>query len=215
MAEIDTLLIADDHEVFRFGLAQVLRHALTLESVVEAASFDETIARLSDPRLFAAILDLGMPGLERPEDLSRVRRLRPDIRLIVLSGSEARDDILAALAAGAHGYIVKNASAPSLVDHIRTILGGTIYVPPSLADLPPEPGRAEPQPASRNPSIGSLTCRQRDVLQLIAQGLSNKRIAHALSISEGTVKMHVTSILRVTGASNRAQAAALGRRDVE
>ena len=165
-------------------------------------------------RVVAAILDLDMPGLKRIQDLTLVRRKRPDIYLIVLSGSEDRDDILAALAAGAHGYIVKNVSTTSLVEQIKTILDGTIYVPACLARLPEDPatapqsGDAAPMP----PAITGLTERQNEVLRLIAQGLSNKRIAHALAISEGTVKMHVTSILRVTGASNRAQAAALGLR---
>ncbi|MGE0697703.1 MAG: response regulator [Hyphomicrobiaceae bacterium] len=203
------LLIADDHEVFRYGLAQVLRRSLRLEAVLEAASFEEALAQLDDPRLLVAIFDLGMPGLCKIELLSKVRRKRPDVRLVVLSASEAREDILAALAAGAHGYIVKNTTTPALVEHVRNIMAGTIYVPPCLADLPPE--GAELSVANGDPALAGLTDRQRDVLKLIARGLSNKRIAHALSISEGTVKMHVTSILRVTGSSNRAQAAALGR----
>ncbi len=212
--ETGALVIADDHEVFRFGLAQVLRRSLRLADVLEAASFAGAIDRLEDERVVAAILDLDMPGLKRIQDLTLVRRKRPDIYLIVLSGSEDRDDILAALAAGAHGYIVKNVSTTSLVEQIKTILDGTIYVPACLARLPEDPatapqsGDAAPMP----PAITGLTERQNEVLRLIAQGLSNKRIAHALAISEGTVKMHVTSILRVTGASNRAQAAALGLR---
>lgn len=210
---LGTIIIADDHEVFRYGLAQVLRRALNLSAVLEAGTFDEAFQHLSDESVIAAIVDLGMPGLERIEDLVRVRRRRADVRLVVLSGSEARESILAALAAGAHGYIVKNASTTSLVGHIKTILGGTIYVPECLADLPPDASSSEApvETAAISPVMAALTDRQRDVLKLIAEGFSNKRIAHALSISEGTVKMHVTSILRVTGASNRAQAAALGK----
>jgi DNA-binding NarL/FixJ family response regulator len=212
-APLGTIVIADDHEVFRYGLAQVLRRSLNLARVLEAATFDEAIQHLAEESVIAAIVDLGMPGLERIEDLARVRRRRADIRLVVLSGSEARESILAALAAGAHGYIVKNASTSALLDHIKTILGGTIYVPECLAQLPPEASLPEApvETPKLSPVMAGLTDRQRDVLKLIAEGFSNKRIAHALAISEGTVKMHVTSILRVTGASNRAQAAALGK----
>lgn len=213
MAERRALLIADDHEVFRFGLAQVLRRSLRLDCVLEAATFEQALDQLSDPRLVMAIIDLGMPGLEQIADLAKVRRLRPDVRLVVLSGSEARDGILAALTAGAHGYILKNTSTPALLAHVKSIMAGTIYVPPSVADLPAEP-EDQSFPAATLP-FASLTGRQREVLRLIAQGLSNKRIAHALAISEGTVKMHVTSILRVTGATNRAQAAALGKQFLE
>jgi DNA-binding NarL/FixJ family response regulator len=210
------MLIADDHEVFRYGLAQVARRKLGIAKVVEAASFGEALARLEDPSLRLAILDLSMPGLACASELSQVRRRRPDVCLIVLSGSDAREDILAALAAGVHGYIVKSTRTDDLVQTIRTVLNGTIYVPPSLAELPSEapplPVRSTPElhPAGEKGAV-PLTDRQRAVLKLVSDGRSNKEIAIALEIAEGTVKMHVTSILRATGARNRAQAAALGR----
>ncbi|MDX2155696.1 MAG: response regulator transcription factor [Hyphomicrobiaceae bacterium] len=213
MADHSSMLIADDHEVFRYGLAEVARRKLGLATVLEAASFEEALSHLSDPTVRLAILDLSMPGLGSPAELIRVRRSRPDVCLIVLSGSAAREDILSALAAGVHGYIVKSTRTDQLVQTIKTVMAGTIYVPPSLAVLPPEPVATVSMQASR-PTAASgmpLTDRQREILRLVAEGRSNKEIALVLDIAEGTVKMHVTSILRVTGARNRAQAAAIGR----
>jgi RNA polymerase sigma factor (sigma-70 family) len=211
-----TLLIADDHEVFRIGLAQVARRKLKFSSVLEAATFGEALERLGDERITVAICDVAMPGLARPAELARIRRARPDVCLIVLSGSSAREDILEALAAGVHGYIVKSARTDDLVATIRTVMSGTIYVPPSLAELPPlreEPAARPAADEARSESaLSGLTDRQREVLRLIADGLSNKEIAQRMRIAEGTVKMHVTAILRATSSRNRAQAAALGKR---
>lgn len=204
-----TLLIADDHEVFRLGLGQVMLEKLGIGRLVEAASFSEALQRLDDPAVFLALFDLGMPGLDNPRELERVRRRRPDVRLVVVSGSDSRDDILAALSAGVHGYIVKNARPQAMIAAIERVLAGEIYVPPSIAEIAVPPPVATGQPTA---AIGALTGRQREVLKLMAEGLSNKAIGRRLGISEGTVKMHVSVVLRAVGAENRTQAAALGKR---
>src|SRR4051794_15198392 len=104
-AEISgTVLIADDHEIFRFGLAQLLRASMGVKNVIEADSFEEALRQLDDPDLTLAIFDLGMPGITGPHDLLLVRRRRPEVRVVVLTASEARQDILSALEAGVHGF---------------------------------------------------------------------------------------------------------------
>ena len=208
---IDTVLIADDNEVFRFGLASLLRHSLGVASVVEAETFADALARLGDPRVNLAIFDLGMPGLAGPKDLAEVRLRRPEVRVVVLSASEARVDILEALDAGVHGYIVKSERTDSLIERLRYVLSGEIYVPPALAERPSHPPeKADVRKTGALP-LETLSDRQRQVLQGLVEGMSNKEIARSLALSEGTVKMHLAALFRALGASNRAHAAALGK----
>src|SRR5918999_1132731 len=153
-----TILIADDHEVFRFGLSQLLRQELGAERILEAERFEEALGHLRDAALRLVIIDLGMPGLSSPDQLATIRTQRPDVLVVVISGSDAREDILAALAAGVHGYIVKSQRTTALIDKLRYVLGGEIYVPPSLADRP-SPSTA--QPTRQAVSAGTLSERRR------------------------------------------------------
>lgn len=205
-----TVLIADDHEVYRIGLVQLLRRTLKVSRFLEAECFSEVVEHLKDPDVMLTVLDLKMPGLTDPKEIARVRRLRPDAHVVVLSASDCRRDILEALWAGAHGYIVKTQNTDQLVHRLRYILSGEVYVPPTLAELPPEPG--EDQAPNHRPQQGkTLSSRQRQVLKGLVEGKSNKEIARALNVAEGTVKIHLAALFRVLGATNRAHAAALGK----
>jgi DNA-binding NarL/FixJ family response regulator len=198
-----TVLVADDHAVFRIGLVALLRSSLKIKRFLEADSFAEVIGHLKDEDLALAIIDLRMPGITGAKDLARLRRQRPDVQLVVVSASDSRDDILQALAAGAHGYIVKNEHTDQLIDRLLYILSGEIYVPPILAELPAE---VAVQRATKR-----LSSRQHQVLKGLVEGKSNKEIAKGLNVAEGTVKMHLAALYRVLGATNRAHAAALGK----
>ncbi len=205
------ILVVDDHELIRNSIAQVLLQEFVDSRVLAAGHFDEALQHFDDPDVFLAICDLRVPGMASTRDLAKLRIKRPDVRVIVLSGSESRTDILAALEAGAHGYIVKRERTEVVLERIRHVLAGEIYVPPCLAiltDEPPVAGFAEPS----EPSSEVLTPRQREVLQLITEGLSNKAIGRQLGVAEGTVKMHVATILKAIGANNRAHAAAIGKK---
>ena len=199
-----TVLVADDHEVFRIGLVQLLRSSLKIKRFLEAESLLEVTDHLKDQDLALAIIDLRMPGMTGAKDLERIRRQRPDVQIVVVSASESREDILHALEAGVHGYIVKNQHTDQLIARLRYILSGEIYVPPSLAEQQPVPDRA-PRASKR------LSGRQHQVLKGLVEGKSNKEIAKGLNVAEGTVKMHLAALYRVLGATNRAHAAALGR----
>lgn len=206
-----TVLIADDHEVVRLGLVQLLRRSLRARKILQAVSFEEVVAHLEAADVALAIIDLGMPGLTGADDLRRVRDVCPNARFVVLSGSTSRTDILDALAAGMHGYVVKSQTSEELIDKLRYVLSGEIYVPPLLADLALEPEpRSGPQGSARL-SAQDLSNRQLQVLKGIVEGKSNKEIAQDLAIAEGTVKMHLANLFRVLGATNRAHAAALGK----
>lgn len=199
-----TVLIADDHEVFRLGLVQLLRSSLKVKRFLQAETFSEVAGHLKDPELVLVIIDLGLDGMTSVKDLVRIRRQRPDLQLVVVSGSDAREDILQALWAGVHGYIVKTQHTNQLIDKLRYILSGEIYVPPILAEQP-----APEAPQQR--LTKKLSSRQHQVLKGLVEGKSNKEIAKGLNVAEGTVKMHLAALYRVLGATNRAHAAALGK----
>jgi len=209
-----TVLIADDHEVFRIGLVHLLRRSLKVKRFLQAECFAQVVEHLKDQDVTLTILDLRMPGMDGPGEIARLRLLRPGTQVVVLSASDSRDDILKALSAGAHGYIIKTQNTDELVDRLRHILSGEIYVPAVLADMPPEPddavGTRSPRSARK-----ALSGRQLQVLRGLVEGKSNKEIARALNVAEGTVKIHLTALFRVLGATNRAHAAALGKRLID
>jgi DNA-binding NarL/FixJ family response regulator len=204
-----SILIADDHAVYRYGLALVLREGLGAQKILHAEHFEEALRLLDQPDLKLGIFDLGMPGLAQARSLEVVRRHRPDLRVVVLSASETREDILSALAAGVHGYLLKSATTDALIGQLRSVLSGEIYVPPLIAHL--AAGITEAAQGPKNSVLPKLSQRQRQVLRGLVEGRSNKEIAQALELSEGTVKMHIAALLRQIGAANRTHAAALGK----
>jgi DNA-binding NarL/FixJ family response regulator len=208
-----TVLIADDHQVFRMGLAQLLRRHLKVKKLLEAGCFAEAMDHLQNKDLTLAIVDLRMPGLAGPKGIAQMRQRCPEAQIVVLSASDCREDILGALAAGVHGYIVKSQQTDQLIERLRYILSGEIYVPPILADRPAE---ARPAPeAARLQPMQNLSHRQRQVLMGLIEGKSNKEIAQALNVAEGTVKMHLAALFRVLGATNRAHAVAMGKQLID
>lgn len=209
------VLIADDHEVTRFGLVRLLQKSLGASLVLEADNFAQALDHVATGAPVLAILDLDMPGMEGPQTLTRMRRADPALKVVVLSGSARREDILASLAAGAHGYIIKNEGAEVLVTRLRRVLEGEICVPPLLAELGDGqallPAAAPAAPAADD-LLSRCTPRQIDVLHCLERGLTNKEIGRELGLSSRTVKMHVSTLLRIFGVRNRTQAAAQARR---
>ncbi|WP_034854444.1 response regulator [Sinorhizobium sojae] len=213
-------LIADDDEFFRIALSAILKNQLGFAEVVETGSLDEAIERLADrDDCSVALFDLTMPGMESAASLGAVREVRPDIKVAVVSASSRRSDILTALGAGIHGYVPKSLGAQELAAALRVILNGAIYVPPSLAGQPTGPAKPEPAAPSTAPmetpqkrAMEFLTPRQREVLFLLVDGLSNKEIARKLRLGEGTVKIHMAALFRSLRVRNRQEAAAAGAR---
>jgi DNA-binding NarL/FixJ family response regulator len=200
------------------ALRSILQTQLNYAEVIETGSLDEALERLPEARnVTLALFDLAMPGMESAASLRAVRECFPDIRVAVVSASSRRSDILLALQAGVHGYVPKSLGARDLANALGTIERGTIYVPGVLADVSGDARDTIMPSASMRTedsleAVQSLTPRQRDVLTLIVQGKSNKEIARALNLGEGTVKVHVAALFRVLGVTSRSAAAAAGSR---
>jgi len=209
-------LIADDDEFFRMALATILTSKLKFAEVVQAASLDEGVEKLSARNdVSLALFDLAMPGMESPANLRAVRDCFETLRVAVVSSSKNRQDILSALEAGVHGYVPKGLGVADLAHALQLIVDGVIYVPPSIADLPaqeqPIPSR-EVAAAPPKAALATLTPRQRGVLELLVQGKSNKAIARDLDLGEGTVKVHMAALFRSLGVRTRTAAAVAGGR---
>ncbi len=216
-AASEVVLIADDDEFFRMALRTILLKTVGVAEVIETSSLDEAVERLAESDIVSlALFDLAMPGMASAASLRAVRECFPQVQVAVVSASRRRSDILLALEAGAHGYIPKSLGVAELAVAVQTVRAGTIYVPASLADLSGtegEPNRPLVSAATSQPDPDlSLTTRQRQVLEQMVQGLSNKEIARALKLGEGTVKVHVTAIFRSLGVTSRAAAVATATR---
>jgi DNA-binding NarL/FixJ family response regulator len=206
-------VVADDDEFFRMAVSALLTRHLGFAHVVETGSLDEALAALAErPEATLALFDLRMPGMAGASSLSAVRECFPSVKTAIVSASTDRGDILTALAAGSHGYVPKTFGAAELVKALGSILDGRIFVPAFLADGPLPVSPVAFPVAANGAAATSLTRRQREVLELIVDGLSNKEIARRLDLGEGTVKVHVAALLRTLGVANRAMAAAAGAR---
>ena len=208
MAYPASAIVADAHPLFREAWAEKLRAHFgfhTIEAASLAEAFDH-LERIPDIALLS--IDLTMEGVGAGS-LRAVRKAYPKLRLVMVSTSEERDDILLALGAGVHGYVPKTLSSVQLISAVQAVMEGGIFVPATLARpaLQRRPPNSQEGPA-RQPRLGNLSPRQRDVMELIAKGKSNKEIAKALQIAGGTVKVHVNGILRILGTSNRTSAVA-------
>lgn len=211
------ILVADDHELFRDGLRLVLEDLAEGVSVRMAATYDETLNLVMDePRPELVLLDLVMPGMPWTDGLRALANRAPGIPVIVLSASENQRLVMESLRLGARGFIPKTSSSKVMLSAINLVLSGGCYLPPSVLAHEPErvsailsdPVSALDETASAidggaDSRVMHLTPRQREVLALLGQGKSNKEIARVLNLSEGTVKLHVTAILKALGVSNR------------
>jgi len=208
-------LVADDDEFFRMAISSILLERIGVAEVIEVGSLDEAMDRLGERSdITIALFDLAMPGMHGPANLGAVRETFPEILTAVVSASRRRQDILTTLDAGAHGYVPKGMGVEDLTRALKAILEGTIYVPPLLAQVSPEDHvGAQYSGAERRSApdvLARLTPRQRDVLELLVKGQSNKEIARSLDLGEGTVKIHLAALFRNLGVRNRATAAVAG-----
>lgn len=212
----DAVLVADDHGLYRSGFGFLLRDRMGFRSVIEASSFDSALDRLAEtPNVELALFDLAMPGISGPEGLRVVKETYPAIRVAIVSGSEERNDVVKAVAMGLNGYVPKSLADDEIVGALKDILDGRVFVPRFMTsgNAAPHPARATTEtPAAKGDPGGGATNkaispRQRDVLDCVRRGLSNKEIARELDIAEGTVKIHLAALFSHFGARNRTELA--------
>jgi DNA-binding NarL/FixJ family response regulator len=194
------LLIADDHAVVRSGLRQLAGTLEGVDLVAEAANGEEAVALCDAHSPDVVLMDLEMPVLDGIGATRRITAAHPRVAVVVLTSFSDRERILGALDAGAIGYVLKDAEPEELERAVRAAARGE-------APLDPRAGRALLQARSAGSPLDVLSEREREVLELVVRGLPNKLIARELSISEKTVKAHLTRVFRAIGVTDRTQAA--------
>lgn len=204
------VLIADDHMLLRQGLRQILELEPDIEVVGDAGDGEEAVAKALSLRPDVVLLDITMPKMNGIDAARRIRAELPDTGIVMLTIHDTNEYLLEAVAAGINGYVLKDVPAETLVDAVRTCSQGKGYLHPSItARLLGRLGNtrgSKALPKRRRIGDEGLTPREFQVLELIAQGASNREIGEKLFISENTVKNHVTSIFRKLSVTDRTQA---------
>jgi DNA-binding NarL/FixJ family response regulator len=192
------ILIVDDHQLFREGLVYILKGLEQGVTILQTANYDGALEVMDEHAdLDMVLLDLRMPGLDGYSLLETARISYPKLPIAVLSASRDRKEIQRAIDLSAVGFIPKDTSGKLLLNAVRMMLDGGMYLPPEMAE----------KGEQKTSDWPDLTPRQLEVLNMIASGASNKVIAADLGIAESTIKMHVTAVFKTLGVSSRTQAA--------
>ncbi|WP_093556095.1 response regulator [Pseudoduganella namucuonensis] len=195
------VLIADDHPLLRDGLSAMLAHCADMALVGEAGNGVEAVALHAEHRPDVTLMDLQMPVMGGLEAIAAIRASDPAARIVVLTTYKGDTQVLRALKAGAAGYLLKSTLRTELPDTIRKVHLGQDHIPPEIA--------AE---MSAYFAADALTARETDVLRLVAEGNTNKRVAKELGIAEETVKAHMSGVLAKLGANDRTHAVTIALR---
>lgn len=207
------VLLVDDQCLFREGLRTLLSVHPDIEVIGEAADGPEAIAQVQALRPHVVLMDLRMPGLTGAQTTREIRRLSLPCQVLVLTTFDDDEDVFEALRAGAVGYLLKDTSSEKLVEALHLAArGGAVLHPTVATKVVAEFSRlSRPKAAAPDTSLDTLSDREREVLQQLGRGLSNKEIARALCIAQGTVKNHLTNIFIKLGTFDRTQAALKAR----
>jgi DNA-binding NarL/FixJ family response regulator len=192
------LFIVDDHHVVRMGLQSMLRREPDIQVIGTADSGADAIAALKDNEVDVLLTDLRMQGMSGDALLLELRKLKPNLRSVVLTNYHSDEDVFRAIKAGAMAFVLKTATMEQVLDAIRSVHAGRRWIPPHIADQLAER-------LARNP----LSARENEVLQLLARGLRNREIGQKLFISENTVRNHVISLLEKLGTTHRTEGIAI------
>ena len=200
-AGMPTVVIVDDHGLFRAGVRAELEGLV--EVAGDAGSVEEAVRLITEAKPDVVLLDVHMPGGGGVEVIRRVAEVAPAQRFLALSVSDAAEDVISVVRAGARGYVTKTISGPDLADAIRRVREGDAVFSPRLAGFVLDAFAGQIPEAEADPELDQLTLREREVLRLIARGYRYKEIALELSISVKTVEAHVSAVLRKLQLSNR------------
>jgi RNA polymerase sigma factor (sigma-70 family) len=204
------VLLADDHRFFRDGVRVLLDSVPDFSVVGEASNGEEVVAKAAELEPDVILMDLQMPGLNGVEAARRILSAQPDIGVIVVTMFEDTDSVLAATRAGARGYILKDADEDELMRSIRAVANGEALFGPAVARHLMH-YIADVTPSAAQAAFPDLTDREREVLALMAQGLSNQEVAERMGMSLKTARNHVSNILAKLQVADRAEAIARAR----
>lgn len=203
------ILVADDHVLIREGIRNTLQEISADVAITEAGNGKEVLEALqSSPAFDIVLLDLYMPETDGFELLGQLAESYPDTPVVILSASNKKSDMRRALDRGAFGFIPKTTPHDVMLNAIKLVMSGGVYVPPDLMKADDDEDEAEENATKIDDHElkETLTDRQFDVLVLLAKGKQNKEIARALGVSQHTVKIHVTAVFKALGVNNRTQA---------
>lgn len=204
------ILVADDHRLFRDGLRALLNSAPDLEVVGEAGDGEEVVAQAAVLQPDVILMDLQLPGINGVEATRRILHSQPRVNVLVLTMFEDTDTVLAAMRAGARGYILKDADEEALLRSVRAVASGEALFGPGVAERLMR-YLAEATPSAERAAFPELTDREREVLYLLAQGLTNQEVAERMGISLKTSRNHVSNILGRLQVADRTEAVARAR----
>jgi DNA-binding NarL/FixJ family response regulator len=203
------VLLVDDDDLMRAGLKSVLSSDETIEVVGEAGDGRVALSQIRDLRPDLVLMDIRMPELDGISATREVLAAEPSVKVVVLTTFEQDDYIFEALSAGASGFLLKRTKPEELIAAIHTVAAGDSLLSPSVTRRVIDRMATQPSPVVSSRRLDDLTPREREVLELLARGLSNREIAEALFIEESTVKTHVKRILMKLGLRDRVQAVIL------
>jgi DNA-binding NarL/FixJ family response regulator len=199
------VLVADDHAIFREGLRAVFGSEPDMDVVGEAATGKGAIERAAELRPDVIVMDIQMPGINGIDATRRILEANAHIGVVVLTMFEDDDSVFSAMRAGARGYVLKGADPVEILKVVRAVAGGEAHFGPEIASRLVDFFSA-PKPSSPEEALPELTARERDILDLIAQGHTNATIATRLFVSSHTVRNHITHIFAKLQVADRAEA---------
>ncbi len=208
-------LIADDHELFLQGLEFILHNEYPQAEITAAKSYTEIFEILAEQKDFDLILtDLAMPGDDWSDAIGKMHRLCPDIPIIIISAVFEREILQKTYNLGVSGYVSKAFPKNLIISAINLVLAGGMYIPPEILQMSLKSSSESvrqmvadlSKPIEKTENSYNITPRQKEVLNCMAEGLSNKQIAYNLGLSEGTVKIHITQLMRTLEVTNRTAA---------
>jgi DNA-binding NarL/FixJ family response regulator len=208
------VLLVDDHAMVRRGMRDFLGLHEDIEIVGEASDGAEAIDQASALRPDIVVMDLMMPGIDGIEATARIKAELPEVEIIAITSFIEEARVVAAIEAGASGFLLKDAEADELAAAIRSAAAGEVHLDPAVAGIVARRMRGDGQAnggraGGRSAGIAALTAREKDVLARVARGLPNRQIAEDLGITERTARTHVSNILAKLGLASRTQAALL------
>lgn len=208
------VLIAEDHELTRQGIVYGLKKHEGIEIAAEAANGQEAVDKAIECRPDIILMDIIMPILSGINATKKIKELNPDVKVIMLTSNNDKEKVMSSFSSGANAYCMKNIKLDALVTVIKTVMDGAVWIDPSIAGYILDILQSTSAPAQKLSSIDfNLTNREKEILKLISDGLSNKDISEQLFLSLYTVKNHVSNIIQKLAVDDRTQAAIIALKE--